>query len=59
MTLLDTLLALIDARLTALRAAASPDYVAYRADYLRRADDYALVIQANAERKLRRDQTNA
>jgi hypothetical protein len=51
---LDHILALIDARLAALRAAASEDYRAHRADYERRANDYALAIRTNGERLVRR-----
>ena len=51
---LDHLLSLIDARLAALRAAASEDYEAYHADYARRADDYALAIRTNGERMVTR-----
>jgi hypothetical protein len=53
MDVLDDILALIDARLAALRAAVSPDYAAYRADYERRAEAYALCIQTNAPGLLR------
>lgn len=47
---LDNLLRLIDARLAALRAAASEEYKAFRADYERRAADYALAIETNGRR---------
>jgi len=47
---IDHLIQLIDARLAALRAAASQDYAAYRADYERRAEHYALAIRTNGER---------
>lgn len=50
---LDDLLRLIDARRAALRAAQSADYASHRAGYERRADAYAVVIQANARRLLR------
>jgi hypothetical protein len=52
MTTLDALLLLIDARIAALRAARSPDYAAYRADYERRAADYALCIEVIGRRFL-------
>ena len=51
---LDHLLSLIDARLAALRAAASEDYAAHRADYARRAEHYALAIRTNGERMVTR-----
>lgn len=60
---LDSLLRLIDARLAALRAAHDTDYAdawwaAKRndkaaADCLRRAADYAMVIEANARRMVK------
>jgi len=37
-----------------LRAAASEDYAAHRADYARRANDYALAIRTNGERMVTR-----
>lgn len=52
-THLDHILLLIAARLAALRAAQSDDYAAHQAAYERRAKDYALAIQRNAERIVR------
>lgn len=51
---LDHLLSLIDAWRAAKRAAVSEDYAAYRADYERRANDYALAIRTNGERMVER-----